>query len=242
MRKVVVSEFVSLDGVMKDPSWESPFRGEVQEKFKFAELAAADALLLGRKTYEGFAAAWPDMMEQYEGPRRKALGEYTDMMNGYPKHAVSTTLQEPLGWNNSTLIKGDVAEEVEELKQQEGKDILVFGSAQLVRTLMEHDLIDEYRLMVFPIIVAKASTSSRTGRKGESWNWWTRRRSARGSSPSPSGSKRVRRDEQRRYKRLRRGQRPEDVLRAPSFATSIGPACRTHSRALSRRSRKEPPR
>jgi dihydrofolate reductase len=78
VRKVVVSEFVSLDGVMEDPSWESPFRGEEQEKFKFAELAAADALLLGRKTYEGFAAAWPDMMEHYEGPRREALGAYTD--------------------------------------------------------------------------------------------------------------------------------------------------------------------
>jgi hypothetical protein len=77
VRKVIVSEFVSLDGVMEDPSWESPFRGEEQEKFKFDELAAADALLLGRKTYEGFAAAWPDMMEHYEGPRREALGEYT---------------------------------------------------------------------------------------------------------------------------------------------------------------------
>jgi dihydrofolate reductase len=140
---------------MEDPSWESPFRGEEQEKFKFDELAAADALLLGRTTYEGFAAAWPDMMEHYEGPRREALGEYTDMMNGYPKHVASTTLQEPLGWNNSTLIKGDIPEEVSSLKQQEGKDILVFGSAQLVRTLMSHDLVDELRLMVFPIVVGK---------------------------------------------------------------------------------------
>ena len=78
MRKVIASEFVSLDGVMEDPSWESPFRVEEQEKFKFDELAAADALLLGRKTYEGFAAAWPDIMKHYEGPRREALGEYTD--------------------------------------------------------------------------------------------------------------------------------------------------------------------
>jgi dihydrofolate reductase len=166
MRKVVVSEFVSLDRVMEDPSWESPFRGEEQEKFKFAELALADALLLGRKTYERFAAAWPVMMEHYEDPRRKALGEYTDMMNGYPKHVVSTTLQESLGWNNSTLIKGDVAEEVEELKQQEGKDILVFGSAQLVRKLMEHDRIDEYRLMVFPIIVGKGKHLFEDGEDG----------------------------------------------------------------------------
>src|SRR5215218_3288151 len=77
VRKVIVSEFMSLDGVMEDPSWESPFRGEEQEKFKFDELVAADALLLGRTTYEDFAAAWPDMMEHYEGPRREALGEYT---------------------------------------------------------------------------------------------------------------------------------------------------------------------
>ena len=166
MRKVVVSEFVSLDGVMEDPSWESPFRGEEQEKFKFDELAAADALLLGRKTYEGFAAAWPDMMEHYEGPRREALGEYTDMMNGYPKHVASTTLQEPLGWNNSTLIKGDIPEEVSRLKQQEGKGILVFGSAQLVRTLMRHGLVDELRLMVFPIIVGKGKHLFEDGEDG----------------------------------------------------------------------------
>ena len=108
-------------------------------------MAAADALLLGRVTYEGFAAAWPQLEEQ--------TGEYGAWMNGYPKHVASRTLKEPLEWNNSTLIKGDVAEEVSGLKEQPGKDILIFGSAQLVHTLMEHDLIDEYRLMVFPIVV-----------------------------------------------------------------------------------------
>jgi dihydrofolate reductase len=82
-------------------------------------------------------------------------GDYGAWMNGYPKHVASRTLQEPLEWNNSTLIEGDLAEEVSRLKQQEGKDILVFGSEQLARTLMEHDLIDEYRLMVFPIVVGK---------------------------------------------------------------------------------------
>jgi dihydrofolate reductase len=163
-RKVVVSEFVSLDGVMEDPSWESPFRGEEQEKFKFDELAAADALLLGRKTYEGFAAAWPDMMEHYEGPRRAELGEYAEMMNGYPKHVASTTLQEPLGWNNSTIIKGNIPEEVDKLKQQEGKDLLVFGSADLMNTLMRHGLVDELRLMVFPIIVGKGKSLFEDGR------------------------------------------------------------------------------
>src|ERR671917_2485681 len=128
MRKVVASEFVSLDGVMEDPSWTFQFSSEEQQKFKFDELAASDTLLLGRVTYEGFAAAWPNMMEQYGGPRRAALGEYADMMNGYPKYVVSTTLEGPLEWNNSTLIKGDVAEEITRLKQEPGKEILVFGS------------------------------------------------------------------------------------------------------------------
>jgi dihydrofolate reductase len=93
------------------------------------------------------------MMEQYRGPRRVALGEYADMMNGYPKYVVSTTLDEPLEWNNSTLIKGNVAEEVSGLKQVPGKDILIFGSGDLVNMLMEHELIDEYRLMIFTVDV-----------------------------------------------------------------------------------------
>jgi dihydrofolate reductase len=153
MRKVIASEFVTLDGIMEDPSWTFQFSSEEQEKFKFDELAASDALLLGRVTYEGFAAAWPDMLEQYEGPRRAALGEYADMMNGYPKYVVSTTLKEPLEWNNSQLIKGNVAEEVSRLKRQPGEDILIFGSGDLAHTLMRHDLIDEYRLMLFPVVV-----------------------------------------------------------------------------------------
>jgi len=142
-----------VDGVVEDPGWTFQFGSEEQEKFKFAELAASDALLLGRVTYEGFAAAWPNMMNQYEGPRRADLQEYTDMMNGYPKYVVSTTLEEPLGWNNSTLIRRNVAEEVSELKRQPGKDILVFGSADLVNELVRRDLIDELRLMVFPMVV-----------------------------------------------------------------------------------------
>ena len=157
MRRVIVSEFVSLDGVIEDPGGEGGSdrggwsfqadRGPEGDQFKFDELASADALLLGRVTYEGFAAAWPQMEEQ--------TGEYGDWMNGYSKHVASRTLQEPLEWNNSTLIKGDVAEEVSKLKRQEGKDILVFGSGELVRTLMEHDLVDEYRLMVIPVVVGK---------------------------------------------------------------------------------------
>jgi dihydrofolate reductase len=154
MRRVIVSEFVSLDGVMEAPeTWTLPFGSEEQQRYKFDELAAADALLLGRTTYDGFAAAWPSMMDQYEGPGRTELGEYADMMNGYPKHVASTTLQEPLQWNNSTLIGPNVAEEVSNLKRQDGKDILVFGSGQLVNTLMGHDLVDEYRLMIFPVVL-----------------------------------------------------------------------------------------
>jgi len=98
MRKVIVSEYVSLDGVIENPVWTFRFTGEGQQRFKYDELSAADALLLGRVTYEGFAAAWPHMTEQ--------AGEYADMMNGYPKYVGSTTPEEPLGWNNSTLIKG----------------------------------------------------------------------------------------------------------------------------------------
>ena len=157
MRKVIVSEFMSLDGVIQAPGDAGEYdrgawtflvdRGSEGDQFKDDELAAADALLLGRLTYEGFAANWPQLEEH--------TGEYGARMNGYPKHVVSRTLQEPLEWNNSTLVEGDVAEEVFRLKQQDGKDIVVFGSGELARTLMEHDLVDEYRLMVFPIVVGK---------------------------------------------------------------------------------------
>jgi dihydrofolate reductase len=145
VRKVIASEFVSLDGVMEEPGWTFQFSSEEQDQFKFDELAASDALLLGRLTYEGFAAAWPQMEEQ--------TGEYGAWMNGYPKYVASTTLEEPLEWNNSNLIQGNVAEEMSRLKQQPGKDILIFGSGDLVNMLMQHDLIDECRIMVFPVVV-----------------------------------------------------------------------------------------
>jgi dihydrofolate reductase len=147
--KVVVSEFVSVDGVMEDPGgvegferggWAFQFdRGPEGDKFKLDELLASDALLLGRVTYQAFAEAWPSR-----------AGEFADKFNSMPKFVVSTTLEEA-EWQNSTLIKGDVAEEVSKLKQRPGGDILVNGSAQLVHTLMEHDLVGEYRLMVFPV-------------------------------------------------------------------------------------------
>src|SRR5919201_1018450 len=151
MAKVVVSEFVTLDGVAEDPGgaegferggWAFRFdRGPEGDKFKLDETLASDAVLLGRVTYEGFAEAWPSR-----------TGEFADKLNGMPKYVVSTTLEEP-GWNNSTLINDDVAEEVSKLKQQPGGDLVVHGSATLVRTLMQHDLVDEYRLMVFPIVL-----------------------------------------------------------------------------------------
>jgi dihydrofolate reductase len=144
MRKVVVSEFVSLDGVIEKPLWSRQLTGEEQQKYKLDELSASDTLLLGRATYQELAAQWPHLSEQYGG--------YTDMMNSYPKYVVSTTLQEPLEWNAS-LIEGDLAEEVSRLKQEPGKDIMVYGSGDLVNTLMKHNLVDEYRLMVFPIVV-----------------------------------------------------------------------------------------
>jgi len=144
MRKLVVSEFVSLDGVIENPDWTWPFNAEEQQQFKFDELKAADALLLGRVTYEGFAAAWPNMTE--------AGGEYAERMNNYPKYVVSKTLNDAV-WKPSYLIKGNVCEEVAKLKEKPGKDILIFGSADLVNELHPSGLIDEYRLMIFPVIV-----------------------------------------------------------------------------------------
>lgn len=144
MRKVVVTEYVTLDGVMEAPNkWSFQFWTEESAQFKFDELFASDALLLGRVTYEGFAAAWPTMKDD---------AGFADRMNSLPKYVVSTTLQE-LEWNNSRLIRENVAEEVARLKREPGGDILVAGSADLVSTLMQHDLVDEYRLMVHPVVV-----------------------------------------------------------------------------------------
>ena len=145
MRKVIVSMFISLDGVMEQPSWTTPYWNDEIAKFKFDELFASSALLLGRVTYEGFAAAWPSRTDE-QG--------FADRMNGLPKYVVSTTL-EKAEWNNSHLIKDAkrVAEEVSKLKQQPGQDILIFGSGELVHTLMQHDLIDEYRLLVYPVVL-----------------------------------------------------------------------------------------
>ena len=151
MGRIVVTEFVSLDGVMEDPGGAENFkhggwsfeisRGEEGDKFKLDEAFSSEALLLGRVTYEGFAEAWPSRE-----------GEFADKFNNMPKYVVSSTLSEP-EWNNSTVLKGDLAEEVRKLKQEQDGDIVVHGSARLVQTLLQHDLVDELRLMVYPLVL-----------------------------------------------------------------------------------------
>jgi dihydrofolate reductase len=151
--RIVVTEFVSLDGVIEAPGggekfkyggWSFKFkRGAEGDKFKLDEALSSEALLLGRVTYEGFAAAWPSR-----------TGEFADKFNTMPKYVVSSTLEQPK-WNNSTVLKGDVADEVTKLKQKQDGDIVVHGSARLVQTLFEHDLVDELRLMVFPVVLGR---------------------------------------------------------------------------------------
>jgi dihydrofolate reductase len=144
MRKIVVTEFVSLDGVIEEPAWTFPYWNDETATFKGEESSASDALLLGRVTYQGFAAAWPQSED-----------EGADYFNSVRKYVVSETLEEPLEWSNSTLIKDNVVEEITNLKHQDGKNITVHGSATLVRTLMQHGLVDRYRLLVYPVIVGK---------------------------------------------------------------------------------------
>ena len=151
MGKIVVTEFVSLDGVMEDPGGSEDFkyggwsfeynRGDEGDKFKVDEVMDADALLLGRVTYEGFADAWPSRQD-----------EFADKFNAMPKYVVSSTLSDP-EWNNSTVLGGDLAEEVTKLKAEHGGDIYVHGSAQLVQGLIENDLVDQFNLMVYPVVL-----------------------------------------------------------------------------------------
>jgi dihydrofolate reductase len=152
MGKIVVTEFISLDGVMEDPGGSEDFkhggwtfkidRGEDGNKFKLDETMATEALLLGRKTYEGFAAAWPSRD-----------GEFADKFNNMPKYVVSNTLKDP-AWNNSTVVSGsDLVAEVQKLRSTPSGDIAVHGSAMLAQALIEHDLADELHLMVFPVVL-----------------------------------------------------------------------------------------
>ena len=151
MSELIVTEFVTLDGVMEAPGgepthphsgWVGVYMTPEQGEYKMQEIVDAGSLLLGRVTYDGFAEAWP-----------QREGEFADRMNTLPKYVVSSTLAEPLAWNNSTSLGGDAVAAVTELKRQPGGPIFAMGSATLVRTLLENDLVDELRLMVFPLIV-----------------------------------------------------------------------------------------
>jgi dihydrofolate reductase len=151
MGRIVVTEFISLDGVIEDPGGGEDFkhggwsfeisRGEEGDQFKLDETMNSEALLLGRRTYEGFAEAWP-----------QREGEFADKFNNMPKYVVSSTLKDP-DWNNSTVLDGDLVEQVSRVKQEQGGDVVVHGSAQLVQALIEHGLVDELRLMVFPVVL-----------------------------------------------------------------------------------------
>jgi dihydrofolate reductase len=147
MSRIVVTEFMSLDGVMEEPRWTFQFdRGPEGDKFKYDELFASDALLLGRVTYQGFAQAWPSM----------AGDDFGQRMNSIPKYVVSGTLTDAeANWGPTTVLRGEVAAEVAALKAQPSGDLLVEGSSQLVQALARQGLVDEYRLMVFPIILGR---------------------------------------------------------------------------------------
>lgn len=150
MRKIVVSTFLSLDGIMEDPGgsesfvhggWTVPYWNDQTARFKETEMAAADGLLLGRVTYEAFARAW-----------EHSTAEGADHMNGLAKHVASRTLAQ-VTWANAHLLQGDLTEAVAALKRQPGKNLLVYGSASLVNALMTADLVDEFRLLVYPVLL-----------------------------------------------------------------------------------------
>jgi dihydrofolate reductase len=151
MGNVVITEFVSLDGVMEDPGgsenfrhggWSFAFsRGDEGDRFKLDETMSAEAMLLGRRTFEEFAKWWPERD-----------GEFADKFNSMPKYVVSTTLEKPT-WENATVVGGDLASEVAKIKERHDGDVVVHGSAQLVQSLLDADLVDELRLMVFPIVL-----------------------------------------------------------------------------------------
>lgn len=147
--KLVVTEYVSLDGVAENPLWIGPYFNDEFLKFKFDELFAGDALLMGRATYEYFVPVWLNATPEDDAPGQEGFAERITQL---PKYVVTTTL-EKAEWNNSRLIRENVVAEVSKLKQQPGQDILVAGSSTLVQTLMAHDLVDEYRLLVYPLVV-----------------------------------------------------------------------------------------
>jgi len=144
--RLVATEYISLDGVFEEPGvWSRPYFNDEAGQFKWNELQESDALLLGRNTYEGFAAAWPTM---------EGTGEFGEKMNTMPKYVVSSTLDK-VEWTGSRLVKGDLASEIRELKKEPGHDLLLSGSGQLFRALMKAKLIDVYRFMLHPVVLGK---------------------------------------------------------------------------------------
>jgi dihydrofolate reductase len=170
MAKVVLSTFLSLDGVMQAPGgpdedrsggfehggWQMPYFDDIAGQAVSEGFATSGGMLLGRKTYDIFAAYWPNQPDD---------DQIAGAMNAMPKYVASTTLQEPLDWSNSTLLKGDIAEEVTKLKKQPGKDLQVIGSGDFAQTLMQNDLVDEYRLMVHPVVLGNGKRLFRDGSK-----------------------------------------------------------------------------
>lgn len=185
MRKIIVSEFVTLDGVMEAPGgepghphtgWVIPHMGAEQIAYELAETLEAESLLIGRVTYESFAGAWPHR-----------TGEMADKLNAMPKHAVSTTLKNP-AWTNTAVIADDVAAEITDLKAGDGGPILVAGSRTLVHFLVEHDLVDEFRLMIFPVVLGSGRKLFPT-RRGKRTSISLSRRRVRAASlcrPTPA--------------------------------------------------------
>jgi dihydrofolate reductase len=163
MRNVVAAEYMTIDGVMQDPGgvgeiplggWSNAYFNDELGKYQYDQLLASDALLLGRKTFEIFAAVWPSM--------EATEGDFAVRMNRLPKFVASRSLKEPLPWNG-TLLKGDIVRHVKQLKQQPGRDILVYGSGDLLEDLSRHGLVDQYNLMIFPVVLGTGRQLFRDG-------------------------------------------------------------------------------
>lgn len=160
MSKLVSLTYLSLDGVMENPTWTGPFFNDEHAKYAHGQLFASDALLLGRVTYEGFAASWPHMEE--------TEGEFAVRMNTIPKYVVTTTLDKA-DWNNSTIVTGDLAAEVTKIKERYDKDLLIYASAELTNSLIKEGLIDELKLWVHPVIVGEGKRMFPAGVDASIW-------------------------------------------------------------------------
>ena len=157
MRKVVVSVYTTLNGVMSPVDWPFPYASADRGRYARDLLFASDALLMGRGTYEGFAAVWPTRTDADAAPGEEG---FIGRINSIPKYVVSTTLKE-VTWNNSHLIRGNVAEEVARMKQQPGQNILMYGAGPVAHTLLQHSLIDELRVWIYPVITGVTNSTKR---------------------------------------------------------------------------------